>query len=211
MAWIGPLLARTVQSTDPNRRRRHHRGIPTVAIRTKSETCVVAHDLSSHHDDGLSESYFVLRDECRSMSMIILIIIHIVVIVIVIIRSIDQKSVFLFCGTTGTAGYTQQQNFSAPPQFLTEEGKSAQAEVVHYSMATGDATTNCYCTYKPGHQCSYGCYQTKDYGSYYAYGYQAWYAVATVATKPTADRSYQPYSHRWVMVGCTSTSMITTW
>jgi len=82
---------------------------------------------------------------------------------------------------------------------------------IHYSMATGDATTNCYCIYKPGHQCSYGCYQTKDYGSYYAYGYQAWYAVATVATKPTADRSYQPYSHRWVMVGCTSTSMITTW
>jgi len=33
--------------------------------------------------------------------------------------------------------------------------------------------------------------------------YQAWYAVATVATKPTADRSYQPYSHRWVMFGCT--------
>ena len=33
--------------------------------------------------------------------------------------------------------------------------------------------------------------------------YQAWYAVATVATKPTADRSYQPYSHRWVIIGCT--------
>jgi len=32
--------------------------------------------------------------------------------------------------------------------------------------------------------------------------YQAWYPVSTVATKPTAARSYQAYSHR-VMYGCT--------
>ena len=86
---------------------------------------------------------------------------------------------------------------------------------VHCSMTTGDATryTVSYGCYQAVNMTAtslvtnvatpYGGYQTKDYGSYYAYGYQAWYAVATVATKPTADRSYQPYSHRWVMFGCT--------
>jgi len=55
----------------------------------------------------------------------------------------NQKSVFLFCGTTGTEAYTQQQNFSPPPQFLTKEGKSAQAEVI--DMGRG-GSLNILCT-----------------------------------------------------------------